>query len=95
MKTTTNGQGRKLPIMARQLLREFGVQAGIARRLSVNRSTVSRVLAGKKTSARVRKALLSEAARLAKLAGMAAALEFEEDGKGAAAFLIEHGQARR
>jgi hypothetical protein len=75
MNSTTNDDCQKLPKTAREFLRrDPGAQARIARRLRVNRSTVCRVLAGKKTSQRVAQAIVREISRLARLYGAAAIL---------------------
>ena len=67
---------------AASLLRsDHGAISRIARRLKLNRSTVSRVANGKKTSERVRLAIIRECLRLAKLHANAGALiEITEHG---------------
>ena len=82
-KRNTNHQPKRIDGTAANLLRaEYGAITRIARRLRVNKSTVSRVANGKKTSERVRIAIVRYLlARQRELA--------------TAAFLIEHGRARR
>lgn len=73
---------KALSKLVREILRrEPGVQTRIARRLGVNRSTVCRVLCGKKSSQRVQAAILREIDRLVRLYREMAALA-ESDGGG-------------
>jgi len=79
-KHSTNHRKRQIEREAANLLRaDHGALARIARRLGVNRSTVSRVANGKKTSERVRIAIVRYLLR-------------RQRELATAAFLIEHGR---
>lgn len=70
-KTNTNSGEREIPPAAVLILRfERGSVARIARRLGRSASHVSKVLSGARRSERVRRAILNEAIRAARLYGM-------------------------
>ena len=74
-KPSTNSQEREIPDVAVMVLRiERGSIARIARRLNRSPSHVSKVLAGARRSERVRRAILTEAIRTARLYRMRRAL---------------------
>jgi DNA-binding transcriptional regulator LsrR (DeoR family) len=65
---------RRLGMAAELLRADHGAMTRIAHRLGVNRSTVSRVVRGQKTSERVRLAIMRECLRISKLHASAGAL---------------------
>jgi hypothetical protein len=82
MKDANTGRnGNQLPVLARALLRsDRGALTRVARRFrpGVSLSHVSKVAAGKRSSARVVRALIAEARRIAIRRGYERALEIEE-----------------
>lgn len=90
-KPNTNHRESQIPRKAADFLRFFpGSFVRIARRTGKSRSHVSKVVAGHRTSALVRKAVLEEAARLARLHGLVSALDFEDAARKSE--LLEHAR---
>lgn len=74
-KASTNSEEREIPVAAVLILRlERGSVTRIARRLGRSASHVSKVLSGARRSERVRRAILNEAIRTARLFGMSEAV---------------------
>ena len=79
MKRSTKHRQSQIPRKAADFLRFFpGAFMRVARRTGKSKSHISMVVAGRRTSALVRKAVLEEAGRLARLHGLVSALEFED-----------------
>ena len=77
--SNTVNHGAKVPSRAIELLQsDPGSFVRIARRAKVGKSMVSMVVHGTRRSERVRRAVIREAVRLAKLHGYRMAIEIEE-----------------
>jgi hypothetical protein len=81
-KANTNRQELQVPRKAADFLRFFpGSFARLRKRIGISKSHLSMVVSGQRVSARVRKAILEEAARLARLHGVVHALDFEDEAR--------------
>jgi hypothetical protein len=79
MEINTKARQKKVPkIVLRLLRRHPNSFAKVARLARVGKATVSNVAAGRRTSRRVSFAMIRVATRLAKLEGLATALEISE-----------------